>query len=71
MQTVDLSWSGAASANVDIYRDSGDGAVLIATVANSGADTDGTGNKGGGVTYVYQVCEAGTDTCSNTAGASF
>ena len=59
VHTVDLTWSDASSANVDIYRD---GAV-ITTVGNSGAYTDSTGNKGGG-SYVYKVCEAGTSTCS-------
>ncbi|NIM69802.1 MAG: S8 family serine peptidase [Xanthomonadales bacterium] len=76
VHTVDLSWSGATSGSVDICRDGG----LIGSTANSGADTDSTGNKGGGVTYVYQVCEAEPDvntcgnpaaTCSNTAGATF
>ncbi|HUF86819.1 MAG TPA: S8 family serine peptidase [Thermohalobaculum sp.] len=65
--TIDLSWSGATSTNVDIYRD---GAVLT-TTANDGAYTDNTGNKGGG-SYTYQVCEAGsTSTCSDVVTVTF
>ena len=63
---VDLSWSGATGANVDIKRDGGP----LATTANDGAYTDNTGNKGGG-SYLYQVCEAGTSTCSNTVTVTF
>ncbi len=66
VHTVDLSWSGANSANVDIIRDG----VIITTVANDGAHTDSTGNKGK-ATYVYQVCEAGTGTCSDTTVVGF
>jgi PKD repeat protein len=65
--TVDLSWNGASSTNVDVYRN---GAV-VATTANDGAYTDSTGNKGGNVSYTYQVCEAGTSTCSNQTTVSF
>src|SRR5437667_407450 len=62
VDTVDLSWSGATSPTVDVYRN---GAV-IAIVSNTGSYTDSTGQKGHG-TFTYQVCEAGTQTCSNTA----
>ena len=64
---ADLTWSGATSTNVDIRRNG----ASIATTANGGAYTDNTGNKGSGVSYVYQVCEAGTSTCSNTATVTF
>ena len=63
---ADLSWSGATSANVDVYRN---GAV-VATTANDGSYTDVTNNRGS-ATYVYQVCEAGTSTCSNEATVIF
>jgi subtilisin family serine protease len=66
LQKADLSWSGATSASVDIYRN---GAV-IATVANSGAYTDNIDQRGGG-SYTFQVCEAGTNVCSNTANANY
>jgi hypothetical protein len=60
-QTVDLSWHGATSNNIDIYRNG----VLIATAPNiPGFYTDHIGVRGKG-TYTYTVCEAGTLTCSN------
>lgn len=65
-QNVDLSWAGASSTNVDVYRD---GAVL-ATTANDGAFTDTIGARGGG-SYTYRVCEAGTATCSNDVVVTF
>ncbi|HVT44610.1 MAG TPA: S8 family serine peptidase [Thermoanaerobaculia bacterium] len=66
LQKVDLSWSGASSTNVDVFRDS----TKIATVTNNGAFTDHINSRGGG-SYTYQVCEEGTTTCSNTATAGF
>ncbi|MFU8771968.1 MAG: S8 family serine peptidase, partial [Anaerolineales bacterium] len=63
---ADLSWSGASSTNVDIYRDS----VKIATTENDGAYTDGPIGKGGG-SATYQVCEEGTSTCSNSESVSW
>jgi hypothetical protein len=63
---ADLAWSGATSTNVDVKRN---GAV-IATTANDGAYTDGPLGKGGG-SATYQVCEAGTSTCSNTVTVSW
>jgi hypothetical protein len=66
-QVADLSWSGASSTTVDIYRD---GSLIDGQVANSGAFTDDIGQKGGGG-YQYEVCEAGTNTCSPAANADF
>jgi PKD repeat protein len=66
VQTADLTWSGAGSANVDIRRDG----VTIMTTPDDGAYTDNIGNKGGG-SYTYQVCEAGTSTCSGTVTVTF
>ncbi|MGK7390173.1 MAG: S8 family serine peptidase [Candidatus Cyclobacteriaceae bacterium M2_1C_046] len=63
---IDLSWSGASTANVDIYRDG----VLIATTANDGAYTDSTNNRGG-ATYTYTVCEEGSTTCSDAVTVTF
>ncbi len=63
---VDLTWSGAAGASVDIVRDG----TIVSTTANDGAETDVTGNKGGG-SYTYRVCEAGTSTCSNAVTVTF
>ena len=58
--TADLSWNGATTSNVDIYRDG----VVIQTVNNSGSFTDSTNNRGRG-SLTYQVCEAGTSACSS------
>ena len=65
---VELSWSGTTSENgdVDVYRD---GSLLI-TTANDGEYTDNSLGKGGG-SATYQVCEAGTSTCSNTVSVSW
>jgi hypothetical protein len=67
LQTVDLSWSGATSSNIDIYSDG----VVIATVSNSGAYTDNTDNRRGNTLYVFKVCEADTATCSNEVTVEF
>ena len=66
VQTVDLTWAGAASA-VDIFRDGN----LIAEDINGSAYTDNIGAKGGG-SYVYEICEANSTTvCSNTVNVVF
>jgi hypothetical protein len=65
-QTVDLSWSGATSSNVDIYRNG----VRIVTTTNDGLYTDPVGGRGHG-TYTYQVCNAGTQACSNQVTVTF
>jgi len=65
-QHADLTWTGAGTADVEIYRD----AALIDTVPNSGFHTDAIGTKGGG-SYVYQVCETGGGACSNTVVVGF
>ncbi|MDZ7719406.1 MAG: PKD domain-containing protein [Balneolaceae bacterium] len=64
--TTDLTWSGATSTNVDIYRDGS----VITTTSNSGSYTDNTNFRGGG-SLTYQVCESGTTTCSNEVLVSF
>ena len=64
--TVDLSWSGASSSTVDIYRN---GAFLTNT-GNDGFYTDSPGGRGH-ATYTYRVCNAGTQTCSNNATVTF
>ena len=66
LHKADLAWSGATSANVDVYRDG----TLVATTANDGAYTDNIDQRGS-ATYTYQVCEAGTSTCSNEAIVDF
>jgi serine protease len=66
VNTVDLSWTGATSSQVDVYRN---GAV-VATTANDGSYTHNTGSKGR-ATYTYKVCEASTQTCSNEVTVTF
>lgn len=64
--TVDLSWSGATTA-VDIYRDG----TKIKTDVSGKEYTDATGGKGAG-TYVYKVCETGSQaSCSNNVTVVF
>jgi hypothetical protein len=65
--TVDLTWSGANSANIDIYRDG----VVIATVPDNGAFKDFIGVRGGNARYTYKVSEPGTQTCSNEVTVRF
>jgi aqualysin 1 len=55
---TDLSWSGAATATVDVYRNG----VKVATTANDGFYTDTVDGRG---TFVYKLCEAGSTFCSN------
>ena len=64
--TIDLSWSGATTANVDIHRDG----AFLETVSNTGAYTDATSNKGGR-TYDYQLCEVGSANCSDIESVTF
>jgi PKD repeat protein len=64
MRHVDLSWSGATSTDVDIYRD---GDFLVET-PNDGEHQDSF--KGGG-SATYRVCEAGTSTCSESVTVRF
>ncbi|MCL5050320.1 MAG: S8 family serine peptidase [Firmicutes bacterium] len=58
--SVDLTWSGANSSSVTIFRNGSS----VATVANNGSYTDNTGINGSG-SFTYKICEAGTSTCSD------
>jgi hypothetical protein len=66
INTVRLTWSGAASTDIDVYRDG----TLIITTPNDGAYIDSTGDTGR-ARYTYQVCEAGTSICSNEVTVTF
>ncbi len=66
-QTVDLTWSPVTSANIDIYRNG----VVIVTVPNTGAYKDFIGVRGGNARYIYKVCDAGTQDCSNQVTVRF
>ena len=65
-QRVDLTWSGAGSQSVDIYRNG----ALVTTTPNDGIHTDAINRKGAG-SYRYRICEAGTSTCSPEATVAF
>jgi len=64
-EVVNLSWTGAT--NVDVYRTPPGG--VIATV-NGNSYTDSTNARGHG-SFTYQVCNAGTQTCSNQVTVTF
>lgn len=58
---ANLSWTGGATSNVDIYRNGS----LLATTANDGEYRDNLNNAGSGP-FTYKVCESGSTTaCSN------
>ena len=65
-QRADLTWSGASTGSMDVYRNG----ARIAITPNDGAHTDAINVKGGG-TYTYKVCGAGTTTCSNQITVTF
>jgi subtilisin family serine protease len=62
--TANLSWSGVSGTSVNIIRNG----TRLTTISNTGSFRD-TG-KGSG-TFTYQVCTAGTTTCTATASITF
>jgi len=66
INSVRLKWRRATSANIDVYRDG----FVIATTPNDGLYDDSTGTSGQ-ASFMYKVCEAGTQTCSNTVTVNF
>lgn len=56
---ADLSWQGATTTAVDVYRNG----ARVASPPNNGSWTDAIKSKGS-ATYVYRVCEQATTTCS-------
>ena len=66
INTSRLKWSGATSTNIDVNRDG----VVIATTPNDGSYDDSTGTTGQ-ASFMYMVCEAGTQNCSNTVTVNF
>jgi hypothetical protein len=66
-QTVDLSWSGATTNNIDIYRN---GVLIVIVPDVPPFETDHIGARGKG-TYTYRVCGAGTRNCSNQVTVRF
>ena len=61
---VDLSWSGASTSSVDIYRNGS----LRTTTSNDGAYTDSFRTYG---SFTYKVCDQGTDNCSSEVTVNF
>ena len=73
INTTNLQWRGATSSDIDVYRrqqGSGGGFMLIATTPNDGSYQDSTGTTGTAA-FKYQVCEAGTQNCSNKKAVLF
>jgi subtilisin family serine protease len=66
LKYADLTWSGATSASVDVYRSG----IFVITTDNDGAFTDGPHGKNVN-SATYKVCEAGTTTCSNEVAVSW
>lgn len=65
-QYMTLRWSGAAGANVDVYRNG----PRIATTANDGYYVNSRSFLGA-ISYTYKVCQAGSTVCSNQATVTF
>ena len=63
---VNLSWSGATTNSVEIYRGNPPSAELIATTTNDGSYKDNNGTSGD----VYRVCETDTGNCSALVSAN-
>jgi hypothetical protein len=66
INTSRLKWRGATSANVDVYRNG----VVIVTTPNDGLYDDSTGTTGQ-ASFMYKVCESGTQNCSSTVTVNF
>jgi subtilisin family serine protease len=63
---ADLTWTGAISTSIDVFRDG----TRVATTSNTGSFTHSTNERGGG-SHTYRVCEAGTSTCSPNVTVSY
>ncbi len=61
---VDLSWTGASTSSVDVYRNGG----LRTTTANDGAYRDSFKSSG---SFTYQVCDQGSNNCSSEVTVNF
>lgn len=62
---ADLTWSGATTSNVDIFKNGGS----LTTTANDGTYRDGPLPKTGSASY--QVCETGSAICSEIVTVSW
>jgi serine protease AprX len=70
INTARLTWTGATSSLVDVYRCSHGTCALILTTANDGDYVDSTGTTGQ-ATFMYKVCQQGTQSCSNIVTVRF
>jgi plastocyanin len=66
IDTSRLAWTGASASSIDVYRNG----TVVATVPNTGHYNDSTGIMGR-ASFTYMVCDAGTNTCSNTVTVRF
>jgi serine protease len=64
VNVANLSWSGSTATSFDVTRN---GSILVTMSGSSFADS-GLANKS---THTYQVCHAGTTTCSNSVTITF
>src|SRR5262249_49364918 len=72
INTTNLKWRGATSSDIDVFRSQqGSGGFMpIAPAPNDGSYQDPTGTTGEAA-FKYQVCEAGTQNCSNKKAVLF
>ena len=61
---VDVTWSGASTSSVDIFRNGS----LLTTTSNDGAYTDSFRTYG---SYTYKVCDQGSNNCSAEMTVNF
>ncbi len=61
---VDVTWSGASTSSVDIFRNGS----LLTTTSNDGSYTDSFRTYG---SYTYKVCDQGSDNCSAEMTVNF
>ena len=65
VQLVTLTWTGATTQYMTLFRDGGN----FGAANNTGSFTDVVMTNGG--TFVYKVCEYNSTVCSNTASVTF
>jgi hypothetical protein len=64
---VVLTWTGAQTARVDVYRNSS----KLGTVPVAGPYSDDLGKGSVSSSATYRVCEAGTTVCSHNVTPSY
>jgi hypothetical protein len=66
LQKASLTWTGAASAMVNIYRNGS----MVATTPNDGFFTDNIDERGRAA-YQFRICETGGTACSAEVPVNF